>query len=168
MKKRLHAPTLKRKLTPSNRDLLARLTVSHTTGLNFQELLSNPRFHFRLSGCPRLDHIQRELNAVHKFRTALFYSWMQFITSYPPCLRAIFLILFSHLRLGFKSGFSTPGFRIKYHRYFSSFSFRVSHSLSASLFCYNPNNIWWILQTIKWWPHNFLHTTLDYKNFWKL
>jgi len=47
---------------------------SHTNVLNVHVLLSNPRFHFRLSGCPRLDHIQRELNAVHKFRPALFYS----------------------------------------------------------------------------------------------
>lgn len=129
MKKRLHASTLKGKLTPSNRDLLVRLTVSHTTGLNFQELLSNPRFHFRLSGCPTLDHIQRELNAVHKFRTSLFYSWMQFITSYPVCLGAI-LILLSHLRLGFRSGFSTQVFRIKYYRHFSSFSF-VFHTRYA-------------------------------------
>jgi len=34
---------------------------SHTTGLNVHELLSNARFHFRLSGCPSLDHIQRKL-----------------------------------------------------------------------------------------------------------
>lgn len=38
---------------------------SHTTGLNIHDLVSNPRLHFRHSGCPRLDHIQRELNAVH-------------------------------------------------------------------------------------------------------
>lgn len=37
----------------------------HTTGLNVHDLVSNSRLHFRLSGCPRLDHIQRELNAVH-------------------------------------------------------------------------------------------------------
>jgi len=104
---------------------------SQTTVLNIHELLSNPRFHFRLSGSPGLDHIQRELNAVHKFRPAIFYSSMQLKTSYPLCLRAI-LILLSHLRLGLKSGFSTQGFRIKYYRYFSSFSF-VFHTRYASV-----------------------------------
>jgi hypothetical protein len=95
---------------------------SRTTRLNIHEPLSNPKFHFRLSGCPGLDHIQRELNTVHKFRPALFYSSIQLITLYPLRLRAI-LILLPHLHLGLKSGFSTQNLRIKYYRHFSSFSF---------------------------------------------
>ena len=39
---------------------------SHKTALNVHEFLSNPRFHIRRSGCPRLDHIQRELTFRHR------------------------------------------------------------------------------------------------------